>query len=217
MKISAMFYAVVILAFFMPFFMVSCEKTELLRVNGIQLVIGGESELKMDNVFSGLGGNNDEESKSQKINRHPMAIMALVIAVLALILALVLPNKLYFVPILLSIGGIVCLHLLKGSMLSLVSKADVGMDLTTFLRVSPLYGFWVADFAFIAGAVLALLAGRRKLLEEKSFAYAQSSDFADPMAVSAEDYMPTPEYIVSEVGPDEDEPEPIETEEDKEQ
>jgi len=216
MKISALFYAVVILAFFMPFFMVSCEKTELLRINGIQLVTGGESELKMDNVFSGLGGSNEEDSKSQKINRHPMAIIALVIAVIALILCLILPNKLYFVPTLLSIAGIICLHLLKNSMLGLVAKADVGMDLTKFLRVSPLYGFWVADFAFIVGAVLALLTGRRKLQEDRAIAYAQNNDFADPMAFSAEDYTPDPEYTDSEADVDDIPEEEISTEEPEE-
>lgn len=224
MKISAILYAIVILAFFMPFFMVSCEKTELLRINGIQLVTGGESELKMDNVFAGLGSENKEDSKSQKINRHPMAIIVLAIAIITIVLCLVLPNKLYFIPVLLSIAGIICLHLLKNSMLGLVAKADNSMgdafDLTKVLRVTPLYGFWVADFAFIVAAVFSLLTGRRKMQEERAFAYQQNDMFSDPMAVSPEDYMPPTEYTENDSDVDalnEDEEATEEPEQNKEQ
>lgn len=215
MKISAVLYAVVIIAFFMPFFMVSCEKTELLTINGSQLVIGGESKLQMDNIFAGMGGDPKSEQKPQKISPHPMAILAIAIAVIALFASLFLPRKLYFIPILLSIGGVLCLHLLKNGMPALLTKADSGMgsafDLTKILRISPLYGFWLADFAFLAAAVTSLFVGMKRQPEPMLAHEYSENAFSDPMAIQPEDYMPEPEYNDT-VDSDDEPTEPVKNE-----
>ncbi|PKN73151.1 MAG: hypothetical protein CVU50_03875 [Candidatus Cloacimonetes bacterium HGW-Cloacimonetes-3] len=214
MKISAVLYAVVIIAFFMPFFMVSCEQTELLTINGVQLVMGGESKLQMDNIFAGMGSEPKSEQKPQKISPHPMAILAIAIAVIALFASLFLPRKLYFIPLLLSIGGILSLHLLKNGMPALLNKADSGMgsafDLTKILNIKTLYGFWLADVAFLAAAVTSLFAGMVKKPMPILSTVMDGNEFSDPMAIGQEDYIAEPEYISSDS--DEESEEPIETE-----
>ena len=170
MKISAILYACVIIAFFMPFFMVSCEKTELMTIDGIQLVIGGESQLKIDNLFSMK--DSTEKPKPQKIKAHPLAMAAIALAAIALIVALLIPRKLYYIPIVLSVGGILCLHLLKNGMVAALAKSDTGLgsalDLTKILRVTPQYGFWMADVAFLGGAVSSLLTGLKLSKESQA-------------------------------------------------
>ncbi len=178
MKISALLYAVVIIAFFMPFFMVSCEKTELMTINGIQLVVGGESQLKIDNLFSMK--DSTEKPKPQKIKANPLAMAAIAFALIALIVALVLPRKLYFIPIVLSVGGVVCLHLLKSGMVAALAKSDTGLgsalDLTKILRVTPKYGFWLADIAFLGAAVSSLLAGLKLNRESQAEPFLTSEE-----------------------------------------
>lgn len=209
MKISAVLYAIVIIAFFMPFFMVSCEKTELLNINGIQLVTGGESKLQMDNVFEGMGKDPNSEQKPQKIQAQPMAIAAFVIAIIALLTSLLLRNKFYFIPVLLSIAGVLCLHLLKNGMMGVVSKADTGMgfDIAQILKVYTRYGFWVADIAFLGAAVTALLAGIKKKPLQIQEPYFADAEFSDPMAILPEDYLPEPEYDDNVSGAEDDMPE----------
>lgn len=209
MKISALLYAIVIISFFMPFFMVSCEKTELMTINGIQLVTGGESKLKMDNPFSGINGDPDKEQEPQKIKAHPYAIVAIAIAILAVLASLVLPKKLYFVPVILSIGGVVFLYLLKSGMVGLISKADSGMgsafDLTKILKVHSLYGFWVAMAGFLGGAILTLILGLRNNEEiVVNTLLPIDTGFGDPMTILPEDYLTETEFNGADIKPMED-------------
>ncbi|MDD2228520.1 MAG: hypothetical protein PHY48_03805 [Candidatus Cloacimonetes bacterium] len=208
MKISALMYAIVIISFFMPFFMVSCEKTELMTIKGIQLVTGGKSELKVDNLFAGMGDNSEKEQKPQKISAHPLAIIAIAVAVLALLSSFLLPRKMYFVPVIFSIMGVVFLYLLKGGMAAMLAKADTGMgsalDLSKMLRVSPLYGFWVANAAFLGGALISLFLGIKKKEEPLAIPLSADAEFIDPMAVLPEDYLPETEFTDTEVDDSED-------------
>lgn len=160
MKISAVLYAIVIAAFFMPFFVVSCQKTELMKVSGIQLVTGADVKLSMGDMFSGMGKKADAEEQKQKINAQPMAGAALLIAVIALVLTLVLPRKLFIIPIIFSVAGVVCLQVLKSGMLGALSTADTGldpsMDLSKILSIQAKLGFWLANVFFVMGGLLCL-------------------------------------------------------------
>ncbi len=163
MKISAVLYAIVILAFFMPFFVVSCEKTELVSIKGIQLVTGGEAKIEIAEMLSAMGNKSKDDNQKQKIKAQPMAIAVFALAILTFIIVLVLPRKLYFLPVLLSLAGVLLLQILRGSMLNVLTQTDTGMnlgvDMSKMLSLQAKSGFWLANIALILGGVVCLISG----------------------------------------------------------
>ncbi|GAB1366127.1 hypothetical protein MASR1M36_09980 [Candidatus Cloacimonadaceae bacterium] len=172
MKVSSVFYLCAILAFFLPFFVVSCQQTELISVKGIQLVTGGEAKLAMGDMLSTLAEKASEadpanspvqKPEDQKIDPQPLAIAAFALAIIGLILVLVLPQNLYIIPALLSLAGIICLQVLSSGMMSNLSLKDTGldpsMDISKFIAIKAKSGFWVANIAFFLGAVVAVFTG----------------------------------------------------------
>ncbi len=161
MKISAVLYLIVILAFLMPFFVVSCQKTELITIKGITLVTGGEAKLSMNDMISGLNLDQGKKPDDQKIKAQPLAMASLAIAVIALILVLVLPRKLYVIPVLLSLAGIACLQILKAGMFDAMSFNDTGLDPTIdikkVLSIKAKFGFWLANLSYLLGGIVAVV------------------------------------------------------------
>lgn len=160
MKISALLYLIVILSFLMPFFVVSCQQTELITVKGITLVTGGEAKLAMGDMLEGLNLDQAKKPEDQKIKAQPLAIAALALAVLAIILVLLLPRNLYIIPALISVAGIICLQLLKGGMMDAMamnsSGLDPSIDLSKVLSIKAKFGFWLANISFFLGAGVAV-------------------------------------------------------------
>lgn len=174
MKVSSVFYLCVIAAFFLPFFVVSCQQTELISVKGIQLVTGGEAKLAMGDMLSTLAEKASETDPTispvqkpddQKIDPQPMAIVAFALAIIGLILVLVLPPKLYLVPALISLAGIICLQVLSSGMMGNLSLKNTGldpsMDISKFISIKAKSGFWIANIAFLLGAVVAVVSGMK--------------------------------------------------------
>ncbi|MDD4310214.1 MAG: hypothetical protein PHO32_07520 [Candidatus Cloacimonetes bacterium] len=194
MKISAILYAIVIIAFFMPFFMVSCEKQELMTISGIQLVTGGEAPLNMKELMGATNAEDGQEEKKQKIEAQPTAIAAFVLAIIGIIVALMLPRKMYYIPVLISIVGIVCLHILKQGMLGALAKADTGMDpafdMSKILTIHVKAGFWLADIAFLLGAIASLVLGIKREPEAVFTPFQSLEPTLNPDQDTTYDYNP---------------------------
>jgi len=162
MKISAIFYAIVILAFFMPFFMVSCDQTEVASLSGVKLVIGGEVKLSIAEEIEKI---EDVGKKYQNpvVSIQPFALIALFIAVLALVLVLVLPIQFYLLPAYISIIGVLSLQLLNVGILQIITAYqplfDPSIDLNSILIIKAQPAFWLANLAFILGGIFTLIAG----------------------------------------------------------
>jgi len=168
MKLSAIFYAIVILAFFMPFFLISCDKSEVASLSGVKLVTGGEVKLEVANVIkSYLGEGNKYENPV--IGIQLFAIVAFILAIAALIMALVLPLKMYPLPAYISILGVISLQLLNIEIPQMISSfsnfldANLKWGSTISLKVQP--SFWIANIAFILGGISTLLTGIKKSSE----------------------------------------------------
>ncbi|MDY0152073.1 MAG: hypothetical protein RBS43_07370 [Candidatus Cloacimonas sp.] len=159
MKISAVLYAIVIVAFFMPFFVVRCQQTELMTIKGVELVTGADVKLSMGDMLGGGAKKEGAEDQTQKVPAQPLAQAALLLAVVALILVLVLPKKLFIIPLLISVGGIVCLQLLNQGMLGALANSntalDPSMDLSKFISIQTKLGYWLANVFFLLGGLVA--------------------------------------------------------------
>ncbi|HNX02932.1 MAG TPA: hypothetical protein PLE33_08285 [Candidatus Cloacimonas sp.] len=167
MKLSAIFYAIVILAFFMPFFLISCDKSEVASLSGVKLVTGGEVKLDLANIFNGSSGEGKYENPA--IGIQLFAIVAFILAIAALIMALVLPLKMYPLPAYISILGVISLQLLNIEIPQMISSfsnfldANLKWGSTISLKVQP--GFWIANIGFILGGISTLLTGIKKSSE----------------------------------------------------
>jgi len=163
MKVSSVLYLIAALAFFMPFFVVSCQQTELIKIDGIKLVTGGEIKLPLNDVLRESIDKDTPPAEDKKIKPQPLAIAAFAIAILAIILVLVLPRSLYLIPALFSLAGIICLQLLKSGMLDAMSLDNSGLspsiDLAKVLSLKAKFGFWLSNISFFLGGVVVVVAG----------------------------------------------------------
>jgi hypothetical protein len=164
MKISAIFYAIVILAFLMPFFVVSCDTTELASLKGIKLVTGGEVKITIPEIMQDMQ-QDENKINNPSMSAQPFAIVAIVLAVAALILVLALPVKMYLLPAIVSILGIISLQLLNANIMSVLSSTKTGLDpsidLSSIMSIKTQSGFWLANIAFILGGVFTIILGMK--------------------------------------------------------
>lgn len=161
MKLSVIGYAIVLIAFLLPFFVVSCQQTELFTMSGLKLVTGGEADYSLGDQLSDSTKIAPNMPDKKSIPSQPLAIAIVAIAFLGIILALVLPRNAFYVPVLLSAAGIVCLFLLKGGILKAVASTDMGMkegiDISKVFLVKTKIGFWLANLGFLAAALIAFI------------------------------------------------------------
>lgn len=79
--------ALVILCFFFSFFLVKCNESTLVSIEGIDLVVGSDmaAESELGEFFNQNTSNNEElelpQGDDQPISPHPLAIIALLMAV----------------------------------------------------------------------------------------------------------------------------------------
>lgn len=161
MKLSVIGYAIVLIAFLLPFFVVSCQQTELFTLSGLKLVTGGEADYSLGDQLSDSTKIAQSMPAKKSIPSQPLAIAIVVVALLGIILVFVLPRDAFYVPISLSVAGIVCLFLLKGGILKAVASTDMGMkegiDISKVFLVKTKIGFWLANLGFLTAAVLAFV------------------------------------------------------------
>lgn len=185
MKISGIFFAIVLLAFLLPFLVVTCQDQKVATISGYKAAFGGnvrtaELEDQVNDLNKGLKGLQDlaenlgdtegevtpdeekmenVEQETQKMKASFWGILALLAALAGLITALILDKKSYILPLVAAVIGFLALLFLPGSVKNQVLGSAQGM---TGIKVSTQFGYWLSLLSFIVAGVLAFLAGRNK-------------------------------------------------------
>ena len=196
MKLSAIFYGIVILAFFMPFFVVSCDQTEIASLSGVKLVTGGEVKLEVANLLKSHLGE-DKKYENSVIGIQLYALVAFILAIAALIMVLVLPQKMYPLPAYISILGVISLQFLNIEIQQLISSysnylsANLKWESILTTKVQP--GLWLANIAFILGGIYTLVSGIKNSSE--STYIEQPEEYASSEIQDWEEEYPAEETI----------------------
>lgn len=135
----------VLALFAMPFVTVSCEGLEIARVTGYDMVFGGEVS-----ADEGLFGS-EAAGESEPVDVEPMAIAAIVAAVVGLVLAFTGQSKMLVAGV--SAIGLVALLVLFGQNQSELSQLADESD--GLMSASFGVGFWGAVAAFALAGFLA--------------------------------------------------------------
>jgi len=176
-KISGVFFAIVLLAFLLPFVVVKCGDTKLATFSGYKLVTGGKIETPaMDNMMKGLGNafdvadqaktqEEEKEAESQGVKPNAMVIIALLAAIVGLVTAFALDNKKYMAPLLAAVVGFIALLFIKAGMSGDMSGVD--KQTADMIKVNLQFGYFLSLLAFIGAAVFAWMAGKNKTVLTK--------------------------------------------------
>lgn len=181
MKISGVFFAIVILAFLLPFMVVKCGDTKIVSVTGMKLATGGNLSLDYMNklgestkALSGLAdampGTEDaaeveeeveKEDNSKKLKPNVWALIALLMAIGGLISSLLLPKKLYLLPLAMAVVGVITLFMIKmGLKAGMDLSSDGGSQFADMIKVQAQFGYYLAFLGFLIAGATAFLSGR---------------------------------------------------------
>jgi len=189
MKISVVFFAIVILAFLLPFILIECSGTEVAKISGFKMVFGGKVESPaLESVAKGFGEAfnqsdlgaladmdapeadeaetaEDEAEKPAKEDKgykpNLWAIIALLMAVIGLITALIMDKAKYFIPLGAAVIGLLAMFFIKSGVLGSMDTSG-GPDLSSFIKVKYQFGWYLALLGFILAGIMAFFAGNRK-------------------------------------------------------
>lgn len=175
MKVSGIFFAIVIIAFLMPFMVVKCGDNKIATVSGFKLVTGGkvdspqlDSMQEMTNKMSGMSAETPEEEAPKDDSKIPFkpnvyAIIALVAAIAGLVSALVLKKGAFIAPLVLAIVGLLSLVLVKGPIKNATgANAASGMNLEGMITVKAQFGYFLAFIGYLLAGISAVLLGRKE-------------------------------------------------------
>lgn len=107
--------ALVILCFFFSFFLVKCNESTLVSIEGIDLVVGSDmaAESELGEFFNQNTSNNEElelpQGDDQPISPHPLAIIALLMAVAGVMMVFLPWKQRNLLQMILSIIGFLAL------------------------------------------------------------------------------------------------------------
>ncbi len=135
LKYRGLVGAAIILFFFLPFFSISCGDVDIVTVNGIQMVVGGE--VKMADDFMGMkeslsetdGTEVTEEEKDQetdKMDIEPFAVGAFILALLGILFGFMKSKSMDVALIVCGALGIVFLFLLRNQIGGDEDLSDAG-------------------------------------------------------------------------------------------
>ena len=144
-KFSPAFYGVVILLFFLPFVNLSCSGQTIMSLSGMQLITG--SEYKANGMFEQNLDSNAKENK--EIKSQPLALFALLAAVIALAVSFIKKRFISLLNIVISICGVVFLLLLKFSL-----DSDAELNGQNIIQLEYQFAYWVSILLFISAAVV---------------------------------------------------------------
>ena len=144
-KFSPAFYGIIILLFFLPFVNLSCSGQTIMSLSGFQLITG--SEYKANSMF---GETTEGEVKENKeIESQPLALLALLAAVVALGISFFKKRIIALTNIVISVLGVVFLLLLKFNM-----DSDAELSGQNMITLDYQFAYWLCIILFIAAAVV---------------------------------------------------------------
>lgn len=176
MKVSGIFFAIVIIAFLMPFMVVKCGDNKIATVSGFKLVTGGKiANPQLDNLqemtenMQGIMDNDTPEAETEKedskipFKANPYAIIALLAAIAGLVSALVLKKGAFIAPLVLAIVGLISLMLIKGPVKSAMGGSTGGNPtLEGMITVKAQLGYYLAFIGYLLAGITAVLLGRKE-------------------------------------------------------
>lgn len=180
MRISGIFFALVIISFLLPFFLVTCNGTKLATYTGLQILTGSEGSKDASNPVKDLQKSikglekafdasedvqeqsGSEGSKSKSSNFNFPAALALLMAIAGLICAYALNPKKYRVTLIIAILGIVFLILLTITVKAKISKAQQEMQGMIEVALKFQYGYYLAILGFILAAAFSVMFKKRE-------------------------------------------------------
>jgi len=175
-KISGIFFAIVIIAFLLPFMVVRCGEQDIASISGLKMATGGKVELKaMEDMTKGLAdamqivapeaeadgeATEAEEAETRPMKPSFLAIIALLAAIAGLVTALIMDQRSFIVPLVLAIIGFLALLLVRGGVTKQVI-GSAGGELAGLITIKMQFGYYLALFSFLVAGILAFLAGRK--------------------------------------------------------
>jgi hypothetical protein len=152
-KFSPAAFIIIIFCFFMPFVSITCSGQKVVSLTGIKLITGGE--YKTQSMFDKKETPEDESEfkkdleKEQNIDPQPMALFALLMAIIALVLSFIQQKVPALICMIVSILGAAFLLLLKANL-----DSDIPSDAELVIQVEYQFWYWFALLLFIVGAIL---------------------------------------------------------------
>ena len=144
-KFSPAFYGIIILLFFLPFVNLSCSGQTIMSLSGFQLITG--ADYKANSMF---GETTTSEAKAdEKVDSQPLALFALLAAVVAMALSFVKMRTMSLVNIVISALGAIFLILLKINM-----DGDAKLSAQAVITLDYQFAYWLSVILFIGAAVV---------------------------------------------------------------
>jgi hypothetical protein len=129
-----------VLCFILPFVSVSCNRQKVVTFTGFQLALG--TTVQQPQVFG--------SSKAQKVDPEPMAVLALVCCLAAVVLGFLSSRAVQISAAVLAGVSVVALMLLKSNLESKVQQQSLGA-----FQIDFEIGFWFVVLLNVSGAALA--------------------------------------------------------------
>lgn len=144
-KFSPGFYGIIVILFFLPFVNLSCSGQTIMSLTGFQLITG--ADYQSNSMF---GENMSEEPKAdEKIDSQPLALFALLTAVIALAISFIKIRTMSLINIVLSVLGAIFLVILKINL-----DGDVKLSGQNVITLDYQFAYWLSIILFIAAAVV---------------------------------------------------------------
>lgn len=142
-KFSPGFYGIIILLFFLPFVNLSCSGQTIMSLSGFQLITG--ADYKANSMFGET--TTSEAKENEKVDSQPLALFALLSAVIGLAISFVKMRTMSLVNIVLSVLGAIFLILLKINM-----DGDVKLSGQAVITLDYQFAYWLSIILFLAAA-----------------------------------------------------------------
>lgn len=162
-KISPFLFGLILLCFFLPFVNLSCSGQTIISLTGFQLITG--AEVKQPDTFgqSMMDQNNNIEKRNEEVSSQPMALLAFIAALAALLISLMKKKTTALMNLVISVLGFIFLLLLKFNIDGDAQLNTAGQGVIT---IDYQIGYWFSVLLFIGGAVLSWLIFNEKPVKE---------------------------------------------------
>lgn len=145
-KIRPAIFGIIIICFFLPFLVVSCQGQKIVEITGFQLVTGSEiKQPDMSDKLKSIGLS--QEKKEEKIKPEPFAILAFIFAFIGLGISFLKGQKSFIASFITGLAGAISLLLLKAKLDNEILKQGEGI-----LQLEYTKGFWLTFLLFLLAA-----------------------------------------------------------------